>query len=127
MISISIFFSNSTLHSFPTSIIIFVFPNFVFHNFKMNFSQAVRGQLTTSGAINAIQSQAETELGRNLSKEEESFLFSHTHPTLLSGQIQKYGYGFLKFQLFLKQRPDMSCEVSPNNTPRDGNCLIHGN
>ena len=38
----------------------------------MNFSQAVRGQLTTSGAINAIQSQAETELGRNLSREEES-------------------------------------------------------
>ena len=92
----------------------------------MNFSQAVRGQVTTSGAIKAIQSQAETELGRNLSKEEENFLFSHTNPSLLFGQIQKYGYGFLKFQLFLKQKPDMSCEVSPNNTPRDGNCLIHG-
>ena len=23
-------------------------------------------------------------------------------------------------------RPDLTCEVSPNATPRDGNCLIHG-
>ena len=41
----------------------------------MNFSQAVRGQLTRSGAIRGIQIQAETELGRKLNKEEEAFLF----------------------------------------------------
>ena len=91
----------------------------------MNFSQAVRGQLTTPSAIMAIQSQAETELGRNLSKEEESFLFSNTNPKVVLGEMQKYGYGFLKFKLFLSQRPEMSCETSPHQTPRDGNCLIH--
>ena len=91
----------------------------------MNFTQAVKGQLSTPAAIMAIQSQAETELGRNLSKEEESILFSNASPKVLLGQIQKYGYGFLKFQLFMSQRPEMSCEASPNLTPRDGNCLIH--
>ena len=90
----------------------------------MNFSQAVKGQLTRPSAVRAIQSHAETELGRKLSKEEESLLFSNCHPNILLGQIQKYGYGFLKFQLFLSQRPELSCEVSPSQTPRDGNCLI---
>ena len=90
----------------------------------MNFSQAVKGQLTRPGAVRAIQSQAETELGRKLTKEEESLLFSKSHPNIFLGQIQKYGYGFLKFQLFLSQRPELSCEVSPTQTPRDGNCLI---
>ena len=91
----------------------------------MNFSQAVKGQLTTPAAIMAIQSQAETELGRNLSKEEETYLFSKSQPNILLRQMQKFGFGFLKFQLFLRQRPEMSCEASPNQTPRDGNCLIH--
>ena len=90
----------------------------------MNFSQAVKGQARRPGAVRAIQSQAETELGRKLSKEEESLLFSNCHPNIFLGQIQKYGYGFLKFQLFLSQRPELSCEVSPTLTPRDGNCLI---
>jgi hypothetical protein len=58
----------------------------------MNFSQAVKGQLTRSGAIRAIQSQADTELGRKLTKEEESFLFTKTHPNILLGQIQKVWY-----------------------------------
>ena len=91
----------------------------------MNFSQALKGQLSTPAAIMAIQSQAETELGRYLSKEEESILFSNTSPNILLGQMQKYGYGFLKFQLFLKGRPGASCQVSPSPIPRDGNCLIH--
>ena len=55
----------------------------------MNFSQAVKGHLTRAGAIRAIQSQAETELGRKLSKEEESFLFTNTHPNILQAQIEK--------------------------------------
>ena len=55
----------------------------------MNFSQAVRGQLTRSGAISAIQCQADTELGRELSKNEEMCLSSKTSPTQLLGQIQK--------------------------------------
>ena len=91
----------------------------------MNFSQAVKGQLTRPGAIRAIQSQAETEIGRNLTKSEESFFFTNNPPNILLSNIQKYGYGFLKFQLFLSQKPYKSCEVSPTVTPRDGNCLIH--
>ena len=91
----------------------------------MNFSQAVKGQLTHPAAILAIQSQAETELGRSLTKEEESYLLSKNTPHILLGQMQKYGFGFLKFQLFLSQSPQMSFEASPNPTPRDGNCLIH--
>ena len=74
----------------------------------------------------AIQSQAETELRRNLSKEEEAFLFRSFPPNILLGKIQKFGYGFLKFQLYLRQRPEMPCEASLYPTPRDGNCLIHG-
>ena len=90
----------------------------------MNFSQAVKGLLSTPAAIMAIQSQAETELGRKLNREEESFLFANTNPNIVLGQMRKYGYGFLKFQLFLMQRPEMSCATSPNQTPRDGNCLM---
>ena len=109
----------------------------------MNFSHAVKGQLTRLGAISGIQSQAETELGRKLLNEEEPFLLSSTSPNILLGQIQKvniniyllnqlqlihiqYGYGYLKFLLFLSQRDGMSCDVSPDLTPRDGNCLLHG-
>jgi hypothetical protein len=55
----------------------------------MNFSKAVKGHPTKSFAIKAIQSQAETELGRKLTKEEESILFSKTHPNILLDQIEK--------------------------------------
>ena len=56
---------------------------------KMNFSQVVRGQLNPSQAIIAIKSQAETELRRSLSKEEEAFLFTNFPPNILLEQIQK--------------------------------------
>ena len=55
----------------------------------MNFSRAVKGHLTRTGAIRAIHSQAETELGRVLSKEEESLLFAKTDPSDLQAQIEK--------------------------------------
>ena len=55
----------------------------------MNFSRAVKGHLTRTGAIRAIQSQAETELGRKLSREEESLLFNNTDPNILQAKIEK--------------------------------------
>ena len=55
----------------------------------MNYSQAARGHHTRGGATMAIQSQAETELGRKLSKEEETFLSSKLTPSSLLGEIQK--------------------------------------
>ena len=29
--------------------------------------------------------------------------------------------------LLLCKKPELKCDVSPNTTPRDGNCLLHGN
>ena len=58
----------------------------------MNFLQAVKGQLKPSQAIMAIKSQAETELIRSLSKEEEAYLFTKFPPNILLGQIQKVIY-----------------------------------
>ena len=56
----------------------------------MNFSQAVKRQLTRSGAIKAIQSQAETELGRKLNPEEATSLWcTGTSPHALLEGIQK--------------------------------------
>jgi hypothetical protein len=55
----------------------------------MNFSHAVKGCLSRSGTIRAIHSQAETELGRQLSKEEENLLLVNTNPDILLGQIEK--------------------------------------
>ena len=56
----------------------------------MNFSQAVKGQLTRSGAIRAIHSQAETEIGRKLSPEEATSLWcGKTSPNALLEGIQK--------------------------------------
>ena len=37
----------------------------------------------------------------------------------------KYGFGSLKFLLFLCKNPILKCEFSPTVTPRDGNCLLH--
>ena len=55
----------------------------------MNYSQAARGHHTRGGATMAIQSQAETELGRKLSKEEELFLSTKLSPSSLLDEIQK--------------------------------------
>ena len=40
----------------------------------MNFSQAAKGRFTRSGKIQAIHSAADTELGRQITKEEFSSL-----------------------------------------------------
>ena len=93
----------------------------------MNFSQAVRGPHTRGGDTKAIQSQAETELGRKLNREEERFLSVKYTPSSLLGEIDKvcqylrtlycnifcfqYGYGFLKFLLFFKDKAEMKFEV----------------
>ena len=58
----------------------------------MNYLQAVRGHLNPPDAISAIQSQADTELGRNLSGEEKTFLLTKFHPNILLGEIQKVIY-----------------------------------
>ena len=55
----------------------------------MNFTRAVRGQLTVTSTIDAIQSQAETELNRKLTKAEEGLLFRCTDPAQLLNDIQK--------------------------------------
>ena len=55
----------------------------------MNFSRAVKGHLTRTGAIRAIHSQGETELGRKLTKEEEKLLLVNTNPNNLLAQIEK--------------------------------------
>jgi hypothetical protein len=40
----------------------------------MNYAQALKGRKTRSYLLNAVQSQAETEIGRKLSKDEASKL-----------------------------------------------------
>ena len=58
----------------------------------MNYLQAVRGHLNPPDAISAVQAQADTELGRNLSGEEKTFLLMKFHPNILLGEIQKVIY-----------------------------------
>ena len=55
----------------------------------MNYSRALKGSLTRSGAAKEIFSQAELELGRPLSKEEEQKLFSNSSPQQILDRIQK--------------------------------------
>ena len=57
----------------------------------MNYAQAARGHHTRVGVTMAIQSQAETELGRKLSKEEEIFLSTKFSPCSLLDEIKKVG------------------------------------
>ena len=55
----------------------------------MNFAQAVKDQGSVAFARNAIHSQALIELQRNLTKAEESLLFSNTDCLALLQDIQK--------------------------------------
>ena len=56
---------------------------------KMNYSLAVKGSLTRSGAVREIASQAEVELGRRLTDEEELNLFQRFSPQTIVNKIEK--------------------------------------
>ena len=45
---------------------------------------------------------------------------------MLENQLFQYGFGSLKFALMLSKNSEFSCYISPNVTPGDGDCLIHG-
>ena len=55
----------------------------------MNFSRALKGSLTRSGAIREIASQSHLELGRPLNNEEESALFQRFSPQTILDRIQR--------------------------------------
>jgi hypothetical protein len=97
----------------------------------MNYSRALKGSLTRSGAIKEIFSQAELELDHPLTKEEEKNLYSKLSSQHILDRIQKvyiyiimfiisnmvlfqYGYGSVRFLLLLCSRPELKCDVSPN-------------
>ena len=60
----------------------------------MNFARAVQGRLTRSSIFEAIQSQAETELGRMISKEEQNRIFAENTPSAVLDKIQKVIFAF---------------------------------
>ena len=80
---------------------------------------------TNTDASEAIQSQAEIELKRRLSFKEIEALSKHISSINLLKQIEKYGYGILKFWVITVGYPNLHCKASPKVTPPDGNCLIH--
>ena len=55
----------------------------------MNYSRAVKGSLTQSGAMREIASQAELELGRQLTNEEELTIFQRFSPQAIVDNIEK--------------------------------------
>ena len=56
---------------------------------KMNYSRALKGSLTRSGAVQEIASQAEVELGRRLTTEEDLNLFKRFSPQTIVNKIEK--------------------------------------
>ena len=54
----------------------------------MNYSQATKGSKTRSQAIREVLYQSELELGRPLSKAEETRLFEKFSPQLIADRIQ---------------------------------------
>ena len=91
----------------------------------MNYLKAARGSLPRTGKKNAIQSAAETELGRRLTAEELSNFSKSLSLEEAFTNVEKYGFGSIKFLLLLSKKPELKCSFSPNVTPRDGNCLLH--
>ena len=55
----------------------------------MNYADIVKGRLTRVGALTFIQNQSETELRRQLTKEEINLLSSHISPINFVGLIKK--------------------------------------
>ena len=58
----------------------------------MNYSRALKGSRTRSGAISEIQSQAELELCRPLSSAEETTLLRKFAPQNILDRIHKVGF-----------------------------------
>ena len=89
----------------------------------MDYSAAVKGNYHST--MDFILSQAEQELGHPLTEEEKGILFSSSSQESMIHRIQTYGFGTIKFKMFLCKRPEFKCDISPNAIPRDGNCLFH--
>ena len=62
----------------------------------MNFSRAGKGSWAISGATREIATQAELELGRELTNEEEMNLFQKLSPQTLLHRIEKVNKFFFK-------------------------------
>ena len=107
----------------------------------MNYSRATKHFKTRSQAIDEVVSQSIFELGRPLSKAEETSLFEKFSPQLVADRIHavmiftfhifcitlfQYGYGTIKFLMLICGQSALKCDVSPSVTPKDGNCLLHG-
>ena len=60
-----------------------------FHLSEMNYSRALKGSMSCSGAMNKIFSQAELELGHPLTKDEESMIFGRFSPENILERIEK--------------------------------------
>ena len=110
----------------------------------MNYSKAFEDSLKYS--VHSIQSSAETELGRKLTSDELSILSAKFKIETVLNSINKvchldiftnmkiflfifflqYGFGAVRFLLLISSKLEFNCFFSPNPTPRDGNCLLHG-
>ena len=110
--------------------------------FQMNFAQALKCPLTRGSMLNSMHSRAEVELGHKLSKDEISklaqkfsldYVFYASEKVILYNKYiisyifrsPQFGFGSLKFMLFLCKNPNLNCKFSLTATPRDGNCLLH--
>ena len=69
----------------------------------MNYADVVRGSRTNDRQLCLVRSQAETELGRLMQKDEESLLFARFKPKLICNQIEKVTmfFFFNAFNIFI--------------------------
>ena len=66
----------------------------------MNFSRALKGSLTRSGAIREIASQSHLEIGRPLTDAEESGLFQRFSPQTILDRIERVNFNKAKAIVF---------------------------
>ena len=62
---------------------------------NMNFSKAVRGQMSLDRILRDVDSQSETELGRHLDPSEKNLLFSRFPPEIVGSRIDQVCNTFL--------------------------------
>ena len=72
----------------------------------MDYSAAVKGNQHSTKDF--ILSQAELELGHQLTEEETRILLSISSQESMIQRIQKYGFGTIKFLMFLSKRPQFN-------------------